>query len=438
MLGDTIFAMSSGAGRAGVAVTRLSGPESRAALEALSAAVPPPRRAHLATIRDPSDGAAIDRGLVLWFPGPASFTGEDVVEFHLHGSRAVMRRFFGVLAGRPGLRPAQPGEFTRRAFVNGKLDLARVEGLAALIASDTEAQRRFAWRVAAGEQSQLYESWRRDLLRASALVEAMIDFSDEDDVPADTRGEAGRIVAELRAKIDEHLALGVRGERLADGLRVAIAGRPNAGKSTLLNALVGRDVAIVSDEPGTTRDLLEVRLDLGGWPVTLVDTAGLREASGSIEREGVRRARATIAGADLVLWLTPIDESAGVPEVDAARSWIVATKADLVGSGTDGRHRISAKTGEGLDDLLADLERFAADTMGDEDESPALARERHRAALADGSARLAEACALWQEAPHEVLAETLRGAARALGRVTGRVDVEDVLGEIFATFCIGK
>jgi tRNA modification GTPase len=438
----TIYALSSGHGKAGVAVIRLSGPACADVLQALTDDLPKPRLASLRALRDPATGGTIDRALIIWFPGPKSFTGEDMAELHVHGGRAVLEATFGVLGRFPGLRPAEPGEFARRAFENGKLDLTEAEGLADLIDAETEAQRRQAMRQSGGALRALYEGWRDRLIAALAAVEAELDFSDEGDVPDAVAAAARATVQALRDAIAAHLADGRRGEILRDGLHVVIAGPPNAGKSSLMNALARRDVAIVSAEAGTTRDVIEVRLDLGGFPVVLVDTAGIREAVGEIESEGIRRALARAEAADLVLWLRDAAGPAGaVPQELIARQGIrlieVTSKIDLVpASAYPDALPLSARTGAGLDALIARLaeEARAAAEIG---ESPAISRARHRREL--------ESCAVALDhflagpfAELELRAEDLRAAATALGRLTGRVDVEDVLDKIFAEFCIGK
>lgn len=439
VVANTIYALSSGQGRAGVAVVRLSGPLAGDALDAIAGPRPSPRHAVLRTLRDPVSAEMIDRGLVLWFPSPRSFTGEDAAEVHVHGGRAIILRLMGVLGAMPGLRAAEPGEFTRRAFVNGKMDLTEVEGLSELIAADTEVQRRFAVRAATGEHGRLYESWRQTLLKAMANLEAMIDFADQDDVPVDTRRAADDEVVVLERTLKTHLDGQVRGERLSEGVLVVIAGPPNVGKSTLLNALAGRDVAIVAPEPGTTRDVIEVALDLGGFPVRAVDTAGLRnDGAGPIEQEGMRRARRQIEDADLVLWLRTSESPPPSVDLGGRVVWEVWTKADLGGRTVEGPRQISAQTGYGVEVLLADLERFAADTIGMETERPAVARERHRQLLAETLVCVERARGMWWTAPVEVVAEELRCAAQLMGRVTGRVDVEDLLEHVFRTFCIGK
>ena len=306
---DTIFALSSGRGPAAIAVVRISGPRAGEALKALTGKLPAPREAALARVRDPQTKETIDQALILWFPGPNSETGEDTAELQLHGGRAVIAATLAALARLPGLRPAEAGEFTRRAFENGKLDLTAVEGLADLVAAETQGQRRQALRQLQGALGNRAESWRQRLIKALALVEARIDFSDEADVPEDLLAPALAIARELEGEIAAALADGGRGERLREGLTVAIAGPPNAGKSTLLNRLAKREAAIVSPYAGTTRDVIEVHLDLGGWPVTLLDTAGIRETGDPVEMEGVRRARERAQGADLVLWVVDAGEA---------------------------------------------------------------------------------------------------------------------------------
>ncbi len=436
----TIFALASGAGRAGVAVIRLSGPSAGAALSALAGRLPPPRWAALRRLRDAA-GAALDDALVLWFPAPASFTGEDVAELHLHGGAAVVAAVAAALTAL-GLRLAAPGEFTRRAFDNGKLDLTAAEALADLVDAETEGQRLQALRQMEGGLARLYDGWRADLLQALALLEAEIDFPDED-LPEGVASRAAPIVARLIDAMAAHLADGRRGERVRDGYRIAIVGAPNAGKSSLLNALAGRDAAIVSDVPGTTRDVVELRLVLAGFPVWVADTAGLREARDAIESEGVRRALERAEAADLRLGVVETGAPADAALVAALRDGdvLVRSKADLGGDGDPlglpaglATLSLSVRTGEGLASLESLLAaRVAADLAVSE--TPALTRARHREAV--GAALLALRQAATAPAP-EMAAEDIRLAARALGRLTGRIDVEDVLGEIFARFCIGK
>jgi tRNA modification GTPase len=436
---DTIYALSSGPPPAAIAVVRISGPRAGAALQALIGRVPSPRQAALALVRSAS-GDVIDQALALYFPAPASETGEDVAELQLHGGRAVIAATFAALGKVEGLRPAEAGEFTRRAFSNGKMDLTRVEGLADLIAADTEAQRRQAYRQHSGVLAEKAETWRGELIRALALAEAVIDFPDEEDVPQDELFAAKNCAQQLLAGIEEMLESAKAGERLREGLVVAIAGPPNAGKSSLLNRIARREAAIVSPYAGTTRDVIEIHLDLGGYPVTLLDTAGLRDSPDPVEQEGVRRARARIAAADLVLWV--VDATAPQPPTGGARTWTVLNKTDLlaaaqhkIAKGRDDQYSVSALTGDGIDALLDSLLDYARHNFGSIE--PALVtRERQRAALTDTVAALSRAVATKEG--EELVAEELRLAARALGRLTGRVDVEDVLDVIFRDFCIGK
>ncbi|MEQ8282314.1 MAG: tRNA uridine-5-carboxymethylaminomethyl(34) synthesis GTPase MnmE [Parvibaculum sp.] len=429
---ETIYALSSASGRAGVAVLRVSGPCAAPALEALTGeGVPPPRMAALRRFSDPETKVPLDRGLAIFFPAPASFTGEDVVELHLHGGRAVVAGALEALARLPDLRAAQPGEFTRRAFENGKLDLTEVEGLADLIDAETEAQRRQALRQMEGALGQLYEGWRARLVRLLAHAEAEIDFPDEE-VPGDLIATLGPEIARLKSEIAAHLDDGRRGERLRDGVEVAIVGPPNVGKSSLLNRLAGREAAIVSDEAGTTRDVLEVRLDISGVPVTLADTAGLREAAGAVEREGVRRALARAEKADLRLVIAAPDSGDFALARDGDIK--VLNKIDLGGGVPAGVIGVSAITGAGFDALEAAL-KVRAGSAFEASAHPMITRARHREGLAECAAALARAGG---GSDADLVAEDLRLAARALGRITGRVDVEELLDVIFRDFCIGK
>lgn len=451
MSGDrpTIFAPSTAAGRAGIAVIRISGVRAGEALSALTGrALPQPRVATRARLRDPASGEVLDDGLVLWFPGPRSFTGEDLAELHLHGSRAVLTGVMTALSHLPGLRLAEAGDFTRRAFDAGKLDLAEVEGLADLIAAETEAQRRQALRQLGGELGRLTESWRDQLMRSLAHAEAEIDFPDED-VPGGLIAALGPPLTAVAADIRRHLADERRGERLREGLSIAIIGPPNAGKSSLLNRLARREAAIVSATAGTTRDIVEVQLDLSGFPVILADTAGLRDLEGSssahdeIEREGMRRARARAEAADLkilVLDATQARVELAVEALADANTLVVANKTDVAAARPDlAGHKVyglSAKTGAGLDAFLEALTREVAARLAAADTAaPVITRARHRAALAECVAALERATAGTEP---ELIAEDLRLATRALGRITGRVGVEDVLDLIFREFCIGK
>lgn len=441
--GDTIFALATAPGRAGVAVLRISGPQAGAGLTALTGKPPPPPRfAALRRLVDPQAGETLDQALLLWFPGPASFTGEDVAELHLHGGRAVTAGVAAALARLPGFRPADAGEFTRRAFAAGKLDLTGVEGLADLVDAETAAQRRQALRQMGGALAKRVEGWRDRLLRLLAHAEADIDFPDED-LPGGLADRVATGVRALAGDIAAVLADGHRGERLRDGLHMVIVGAPNVGKSSLLNALAQRDAAIVSHLAGTTRDVVEVHLDLGGYPVILADTAGLRDGGDVIEQEGMARARARAEDADIVL---AVVDAARLPAVEAEtlalldeRSLLLVNKCDVVADlpvEIAGRPTLalSARSGEGLDRLMTALTARCAELFVGA-EHGAITRARHRAALEECRDRLSEAL----RAPAaELAAEDLRLAARALGRITGRVDVEDLLDVIFRDFCIGK
>lgn len=436
----TIFALSSGAPPAGVAVIRISGPDVRNVLETVIGSISEPRRARLASLRG-GDGGVLDTGLVLYFPGPASFTGEDVAELQVHGGRAVVAAVLARLSAMDGLRPAEPGEFTRRAFVAGRLDLTEVEGLADLIRAETEAQRRQALRQASGMFRRQLEEWRSRLVGARAMVEAELDFADEEDVPESVADKAWAAVGAVASAIGMHLADQGRGERLRDGAEVVIVGPVNSGKSTLLNALAKREVAIVSPEPGTTRDLIEVRLDIAGYPFTIVDTAGLRPAEGAVEREGIRRGVARAEAADLILQVAEAGTVAPKRQ-DGAPTLLVGTKADLIDSDSE-RDRVrqgydvlvSSETGEGIDALLALLAKFARERI-EPGESSLITQARHRDALTTCQSALF--AALDDALPLELRAEELRRSTDALGRLTGRVDVEDLLDVIFRDFCIGK
>ncbi|HEY5795633.1 MAG TPA: tRNA uridine-5-carboxymethylaminomethyl(34) synthesis GTPase MnmE [Bosea sp. (in: a-proteobacteria)] len=429
----TIVALSSAAGRAGVAVVRVSGPRVRFVLETIAGLVPQPRHAMLRRLRD-TQGEPVDTALVLYFPSPASFTGEDVAELHIHGARAVLARLLGVLCALPGVRLAEPGEFTRRAFEAGKLDLAAVEGLADLIDSETEWQRRQALRQMEGALGESVTDWRRRLTEAMALLAAEIDFSDEGDVSGPLAEQALATAQQVLSDLRSALGSFDMGERVREGFVVVLAGPPNAGKSSLLNALARRDVAIVSPVAGTTRDAIEVRLDLAGLPVVLVDTAGLRDSVDPIESEGVRRARVLVERADLVLSLRAIDSEPDRIHRDAD-ALSIATKADLAGVAAPGELPISVKTGQGVDALLATI--FERLTALSQPEPALLTRERHRLAVIEAITALERAVAA-THGQAELLAEDIRLAVLALERLMGRIDVEDVLDQLFAGFCIGK
>jgi len=430
----TIFAPATGHQAAAIAVIRVSGPRVRSGLVAVTGQMPAPRFMALRTLREP-DGGEIDRGLVVFFPGPASFDGYDAAELHVHGGPAVVARVVAVLAALPGFRLAEPGEFTRRALENGKLDLAEVEGLGDLVAAETEAQRRQALDRMSGRVSSRVEDWRDRLIRVRAMLEAAMDFSDEDDVPGDVDMGLDAEIQALRAEIGEELASRV-GERVRTGCEIVVLGPPNAGKSSLVNALARRDVAIVSETPGTTRDLIEVRLDLGGVPVTVVDTAGLREASGdTIEREGMLRARRRAAAADVRLALVDLADPLAPEPADL----VVGNKADLVGGSVpDGIDiAVSVATGAGMERLLEELSE-RANALTTAGEGVVVTRQRHREILGACVAALDEALAPRETNAPELRAEALRRAGDALGRITGRVGVEDLLDVIFRDFCIGK
>lgn len=430
MFDDTIFALASGSARAAIAVMRLSGPASGPAVAALcGGTLPGPRRASLRRLRDPS-GAVLDQALVLWFPGPGTYTGEDCAELHLHGGRAVIDGVADTLA-EAGLRPAEPGEFTRRAFLNNRMDLVEAEAVHDLIAAETEAQRMQALRQLDGALGAIYQDWSDRLRGVLAFQEALIDFPDED-LPPEVEAQLVAALRDVRTEIRTHLDDGGRGEKLREGLFFAITGAPNVGKSTLINALAGRDVAIVSATPGTTRDALETRVVLGGVPVTLVDTAGLRETADSIEAEGVRRALARAEDADLVM--TVVEAGSAPPPAVSDRHILIANKADLGAAGPEGAVRISAKTGQGMADLLSRL-AGAARRLTETSGAPPLTRARHRAALlaAAGFLDAAEQADL-----PELRGEDLRLAMREIGRITGHVGVEDILDTVFSKFCIGK
>ena len=435
---NVIFALASGAGRSAVAVVRLSGAGTADIVPRIAGLLPEPRTATLRRLRHPDTGDPLDLGLVLWFPAPRSYTGEDCAELHLHGGPGVIAGVADALVA-AGARPAEAGEFTRRAFVRGKLDLVEAEGIADLIAAETAAQRRQALRQVEGGLSALYDGWTRRLVGLLARQEAFIEFETED-LPRDLDASVGQAAAALRSEMEAHLADGGRGERLREGLAVAILGAPNAGKSSLLNALVGRDAAIVSARAGTTRDVVEARLDLGGVPATLADTAGLRAASDEIEAEGVRRALLRAEAADLRLLVFAADQPADAETLALAGpgTLVAATKIDLARAPATIEDAVpvpvSVRTGEGLPELRAALAAAAAELARPADATP-ITRSRHRAAVRDAVARLAELDA----APlPELRAECLRDAAAALGRITGRVGVEAVLDAIFAEFCIGK
>lgn len=446
-MNDTIYAPATGAGRAAVAVVRVSGPRAADAVRALAGDLPKPRRAALRRLV--RDEVALDDALVLWFPGPASYTGEDAAEFHVHGGRAVVEAVLKALASE-GLRLAEPGEFTRRAFENGKLDLTQAEGVADLIDAETDAQRRQALGQLGGALSQRYDSWRQLLVQALAMLEAAVDFPDEE-LPEDVAARARPGLEALEAEIAAALVDASRGRRVRDGFRIALVGAPNAGKSTLLNALAERDAAIVTSTPGTTRDIIEVPLSLGGYKTLLADTAGLRETEDAIEAEGVRRARAWAAEADLRLWVIDAamfhvkqDEATAVHSGD----WALINKIDLVDSFRLEELRaefaarglkvieLAARKPGGAEQARAALTAYVVEALSGV-EFPAATRIRHSESLTEARTYLKRALSdVGLEV--ELAAEDVRLAARALSRITGRIDPEDVLDRVFSTFCIGK
>lgn len=446
---QTIFALSSGRPPSAIALVRVSGPQAGLVLTRLAGKLPMPRQASRRLLRDGA-GQPIDDAVVLWFPGPGSATGEDVVEFHVHGGRAVLTALLADISLIPNTRAAEPGEFTQRAFENGKLDLTEAEGLDDLIHADTDRQRRQALRQLQGLLGNRARDWRERIIEASALIEAGIDFSDEGDVPAELMAPAVKAIKALHDEIAEVLAAQGHSERLRDGLVVAIAGEPNVGKSTLMNQLARREVAIVSPHAGTTRDVIEVQLDLDGYPVTVIDTAGIRDTDDPVEQEGVRRARARAEDADLVLWLVEGERAADAHKTRSLRTtgegqrssgsvWIVRNKIDLGGAATArpaGEFGISASRGDGIPELVEALVKFAADFFGTT-EGALVTRTRQRDLLVRASDSLRRSLELVEKG-EELAAEELRAAAYALGRLLGRVDVEDVLGTIFQKFCIGK
>ena len=431
---DSIVALSSGRLPAGIAVIRISGPQTRFVVETIAGPIKD-RFTNLRTIRA-ADGSTIDHGLVLFFPGPGSFTGEDVAEFQVHGGRAVAAKMLETITGFEGVRHAEPGEFTRRAFLNGRLDLVETEALADLVNAETEAQLRFAVRNADGAQSELYSGWRRRLIHARAMIEAEIDFAEEEDVPGSVSDAVWSDVTAMIGEIERHIQGFKAAEIIRDGFEVVILGAPNAGKSSLFNALARREAAIVTDEPGTTRDLLEVVMDLNGLKVRLVDTAGLRDAAGKVESIGIERARAKADVADLVLLLEDMANPAPVGGVPAGVPLLrIGTKSDIADAG-DGAYDlvISSKEGTGLARLLGEIGSRAAAAVGEAgDVLPS--RMRHVELLQEAMDFLRAALSGHSQ---ELRAEELRLAAERLGRIVGAVDVEDLLDVIFSQFCIGK
>lgn len=436
-MSDTIFALATGAARAAIAVIRVSGPRAHDVATRFAGRLPVPRVATVARLRDPASGDLLDEALMLLFEAARSEIGEDGLELHCHGGPAVVAAVLGALGREPGLRPAESGEFARRAFANGRLDLAQLEGLADLIDAETEWQRRQAQRQLSGAMRDITAPWRAALVEAAALAETAIDFAEDVGLGETLPAQVAGLLAPVRVGLRAELAHGRAAERVREGVQVVIAGPPNAGKSTLLNALARREAAIVSAIAGTTRDPIEVHLDLAGCPLTLVDTAGLRDGADAIERIGVSRARERAEAADLVLWL-----GEGAPPEFSAPVWRLAAKSDLrgeglpfpAGEGTATLH-LSARTGENMGVLVNRLEAFATGLV--RGGAGLLARARHRQAFAAALDAL-DAAAAEPMPPVEILAEHLRTARFALERLIGAVDVEDILGDVFSRFCIGK
>lgn len=432
----TIFAPATAPGRAGLAVIRISGPKARDALTALNIALPQPRVATLANF------GQVDKGIVLWFSAPHSFTGEDVAELHVHGSRAVLQALCAMLGNIEGLRLAEPGEFARRAFLNGKMDLAEIEGMADLIDAETEAQRKQAFRVLQGEASQRFESLRGKIIHALGHLEATIDFSDEDIPPSlfeTVKSEVKHLSNDIKALLSDR-----RGERIREGINIVILGAPNAGKSSLLNALAKREAAIVSHIAGTTRDIIEVHLDIAGYACVLVDTAGLRDSADPIEQEGIRRARARAAHADIKLLLL---DAANLPALDAEtlaladdNSLVIISKSDalttLLPASIASRPPlpVSVLNRNGLDVLLDALEASLKESLASIG-APLITRARHREALLQAERHLQ---AFLKGLPIELACEELRLAAQSIGKICGKISVDELLDRIFKEFCIGK
>jgi tRNA modification GTPase len=447
MSSDTVYALSSGIGKAGIAVVRLSGRLARDVVAALSGSLPAPRQAVLRPIRNPMTGEVLDRGLVLWFPGPNSVTGEDIAEFHLHGSSAVIRGVFDAFNGFEGVRPAEAGEFTRRAFGNGRIDLVEAEGLADLLNARTGRQRQQAMHHVMGHASSVYEDWRGRLLRSLARVEAAVDFVEEDGVAEAALSDVSGDVEALVDAMSGALASAERASAVRDGIKIVLAGLPNTGKSSLLNVLARREAAIVSSWPGTTRDVIEVAMEIEGMAVLLSDTAGLRdETSDEIERIGIERSRREAGQADIVVWVSSPDvEGSEMPAVAVKASVLVMNKADVLAPDSGllrndyrlmGHLPVSARTGDGIAGLIVKLAGLIHEKYGQIDD-PVIVRSRQRQAILESIRHLNDSLG-HDPMQLELVAEDLRKTAHALGRVTGRIDVEDLLSAIFSEFCIGK
>lgn len=432
----TIFALSSGIGRAGVAVIRVSGPSASEALRVLCRQDFQPRIAKVSNIYELESDQLIDRGLVLWFPGPRSFTGEDIVEFHVHGGRAVVSTLLQALSKISGLRAANPGEFTRRAFKNGKIDLTSAEGLADLISADTELQRRQAMGQFSGRLSEAARFWRRSLIETRALVEAYLDFPDEGEIPSDISDELRSTLRDVELSLSNALQGYSEAEIIRDGAVVLIAGPPNSGKSSLLNRLASREIAIISEIPGTTRDLIELTLDLNGLPITFVDSAGIRETSDPIEARGIERTRRRAADAHLVLWLSPIDQAISDPEIKHEHLWVLTTKADLRPD-LEIENSISTMSGAGIRRLVQSLSEHFTPRL-DLLESNLLVSRRQFDAIAAGRAATLSAMAQLDCHKLEIVAEDLKRATRELDELVGEISHDGILSEVFSRFCLGK
>lgn len=439
---DTIFALSSGAGRSALAVIRISGPETAALLVDLAGSLPAPRHFALRSIRSPSSGEVLDRAIVVWLPAPHSFTGEDCGELHLHGSPAIIGAVMAQLADRTSVRPAEAGEFTLRAFLNGKMDLVEVEGLGDLIAARTEGQRRQAFRQMSGIASNVFDDWRSRLLLIRADIEAAVDFADEAGVADEAAPRIDRRIGELLGEITKAMERSATAEIVRDGVRVVLVGLPNTGKSSLLNVLAQREAAIVSDHPGTTRDAIEVSLDIRGVPVILTDTAGLRsDGADAIEREGIRRTRQHILAADVTVWLWSADV-VGSERVDGAEpDLVVENKSDLGSGLLRNEHpasqlQISTRTGAGIPNFIEQLSCILQDRYGDVESS--LLVSARQVSTAQNSIRFLNKALTVSPTHLELKAEEIRAAADEIGRLTGKIGVEEWLGAIFSRFCIGK
>ncbi len=435
---ETIFALASAFGRAGIAVIRISGDKAiECAAKITGIADFEPRKLKNAVFKNPVNGEVIDTGLAVFFKAPYSFTGENVIELHIHGSRAVINEISDVLSAFDGVRIAEPGEFSRRAVMNGKFDLTAAEGLIDLINSDTQAQRIYALRQKGGELKGLYDSWREVLLKKLAWIEAYIDFPEED-VPQDIMDGTVSDIKNLISLMETHLT-NDKGTKLREGFKIAIIGAPNAGKSTLLNALTKKDAAIVSSIPGTTRDVIEVYMEIAGYPVLIADTAGIRDTDEEIESEGIKRAKDNANKADLILFLfdgsKDEDIKTVVSEFAHKESIVIINKSDISDSDYNGAVKISAKTGDGVDALLEKIKDIVGDTMNI-GEAPVLTRQRHKQALEESVISLNRAIEYHQHM--DMMAEDIRLASRALGKITGQVMVDEVLEIIFSDFCIGK